>query len=223
MSDSVRPHRRQPTRLPHPWDSPSKNTGVGCHFLLQCMKVKSESEVVQQCPIPSIPIDCSPPGSSIHGIFQARILEWGPSAFSVVCSTPVYFLFLHHLLPSSTRSISAQVYLSFFFFFFSFSLNYHSEVQSQDFLIYISTPFFPFSLTLPKWYTAWICHPSCNLSRVETSPLNTRIVQSSQFSWWCSNSYNELNHHHGTCSELRTSLCFICFIYDLWTINYWFF
>ena len=50
MSDSVRPHRRQPTRLPRPWDSPGKNTGVGCHFLLQYMKVKSESEVAQSCP-----------------------------------------------------------------------------------------------------------------------------------------------------------------------------
>ena len=77
MSDSVQPHRRQPTRLPHPWDSPGKNTGVGCHFLLQCMKVKSESEVAQSCPTPSNPMDCSPPGSSVHGIFQARVLEWG--------------------------------------------------------------------------------------------------------------------------------------------------
>ena len=70
MSDSVRPRRRQPTRLPHPWDSPVKNTGVGFHFLLQCMKVKSESEVAQLCPTPSDPMDYSPPGSSIHGIFQ---------------------------------------------------------------------------------------------------------------------------------------------------------
>ena len=77
MSDSVRPHRWQPTRLPRPWDSPGKNTGVGCHFLLQCMKVKSESEVAQSCPTLSDPMDCSPPGSSIHGIFQARVLEWG--------------------------------------------------------------------------------------------------------------------------------------------------
>ena len=71
---TVRPHRRQPTRLPHLWDSPGKNTGVGCHFLLQCMKVKSESEVVQSYPTLSDPMDCSPPGSSIHGIFQARVL-----------------------------------------------------------------------------------------------------------------------------------------------------
>ena len=73
MSDSVRPHRRQPTRPRHPWDSPGKNTGVSCHFLLQCMKVKSESEVAQSCLTLSDPMDCSPPGSSIHGIFQARV------------------------------------------------------------------------------------------------------------------------------------------------------
>ena len=79
----VRPHRRQPTRRPRPWDSPGKNTGVGCHFLLQSMKVKSESEVAQSCPTLSNPMDCSPPGSSIRGVFQARVLEWGASAFSV--------------------------------------------------------------------------------------------------------------------------------------------
>ena len=76
QSDSVRPHRRQPTRLPHPWDSPGKNTRVGCHFLLQCMKVKSECKVTQSCPTLSNPMDCSLPGSYIHGIFQARVLEW---------------------------------------------------------------------------------------------------------------------------------------------------
>ena len=86
MSDSVQPHRWQPTRLPCPWDSPGKNTGVGCHFLLQCMKVKSESEVAQSCPTLRNPMDCSPPGSSIHGIFQARVLEWGAIAFSATCS-----------------------------------------------------------------------------------------------------------------------------------------
>ena len=82
MSDSVRPHRRQPTGLPRPWDSPGKNTGVDCHFLLQCMKMKIESEVTQSCPTLSDPMDCSLPGSSIHGIFQARVLEWGAIAFS---------------------------------------------------------------------------------------------------------------------------------------------
>ena len=82
MSKSVRPHRWQPTRLPCPWDSPGKNTGVGCHFLLPCMKVKSESEVAQSCLTRKDPIVCSLPGSSVHGIFQARVLEWGAIAFS---------------------------------------------------------------------------------------------------------------------------------------------
>ena len=82
--DSVRPHSRQPTRLPGPWDSPGKNTGVSCHFLLQCMKVKSESEVAQPCPTLSDPMDCSLPGSSVHGIFQARVLKWVAIAFSSV-------------------------------------------------------------------------------------------------------------------------------------------
>ena len=77
------PHRRQPTRLLCPWDSLDKNTGVGCHFLLQCMKVKSESEVAQSCPTLSDPMDWSLPGSSVHGIFQARVLEWGAIAFSM--------------------------------------------------------------------------------------------------------------------------------------------
>ena len=82
MSNSVRPHRQQPTRLPRPWDSQGNHTGVGCHFLLQCIKVKSENEVTQSCPTLRDPMDCSLPGSSVHGIFQARVLEWGAIAFS---------------------------------------------------------------------------------------------------------------------------------------------
>ena len=78
----MQPHRWQPTGLPRPWDSPGENTGVGCHFLLQCRKVKSESEVAQSCPTLSDPMDCSLPGSSIHGILQARVVEWGAIAFS---------------------------------------------------------------------------------------------------------------------------------------------
>ena len=89
VSDSVQPHRHQPTKLPHPWDSPSKNTGEGCHFLLQCMKVKSESEVAQSCPTLSNPMDCSLPGSSVHGIFQARVLEWAAIAFSKTSIGPL--------------------------------------------------------------------------------------------------------------------------------------
>ena len=87
MSDSMQPHRRQLTRLPRPWDSPGKNPGVGCHFLLQCLEVKSEREVAQSCPTPNDPIDCSLPGSSVHGIFQARVLEWGAIAFSKYWNT----------------------------------------------------------------------------------------------------------------------------------------
>ena len=98
MSDSVRPHRRQPTRFHRPWDSPGKNTGVGCHFLFQCVKVKSLSRN---------PMDCNPPGSSVHGIFEARALEWGAIAFSkrtnvstllfAECHTLVRF---HRLFPN---------------------------------------------------------------------------------------------------------------------------
>ena len=80
MSNSVRPYKRQPTRLWRRWDSPGKSTGVGCHFLLQCMQAKSEIEVAQSCLTLSNPMDCSPQGSSIHGIFQARMLEWGAIA-----------------------------------------------------------------------------------------------------------------------------------------------
>ena len=92
MSASVQPHRPQPTGLPRPWDPPGKNTGVGCHFLHQCLKVKSEREVSQSCPTLSDPMDCSLPGSSIHGIFQARVLEWGAIAFS------------NHRLPRSSEN-----------------------------------------------------------------------------------------------------------------------
>ena len=89
MSDSVRPHRRQPTRLPCLWDSPGKNTGVSCHFLLQCMKVKSESEVTQSCPTLSDPMDCSLPGSSIHGF--SRQEYWS----GVPLPSPVRYIYTH--------------------------------------------------------------------------------------------------------------------------------
>ena len=95
LCDSVRLHRQQPTRLPRPWDSPGKNTGVGCHFLLQCMKVKSEREVAESCLTLSDPMDCSLPGSSIHGIFQARVLEWGAIAFSAHESIYIFYTFNH--------------------------------------------------------------------------------------------------------------------------------
>ena len=98
MSNSVQPNSWQSMRLPCPWDSPGKNTGMGCHFLLQCMKVKSESEDAQLYPTLSDPMDCSLPGSSVHGIFQARVLEWGATVTRktrTVCSSlPLPLVFL---------------------------------------------------------------------------------------------------------------------------------
>ena len=91
VSGSVRPHRWQPTRLPRPWDSPSKNTGVGFHFPLQCMTVKSESEVTQSCLTLRDPMDWSPPGSSVHGIFQARVLELGAIVLFPKCLYKLHF------------------------------------------------------------------------------------------------------------------------------------
>ena len=113
---TLQPHRRQPTRLPRPWDSPGKNTGVGCHFLLRCMKVKSESEVAQSCPTLRDPMDCSLPGSSIPGIFQARVLEWVAIAFSSVMSNSLqrYGLYLpgssvHGILQARTLERVAMI------------------------------------------------------------------------------------------------------------------
>ena len=101
-------HRRQPARLPCPWDSPGKNTGVGCHFLFQCMKVKSESEVAQSCPTLSNPMDCSLLGSSIHGIFQARVLEWGAIA---LYKTILHAVFRRFADPLKTYVVQNKNYL----------------------------------------------------------------------------------------------------------------
>ena len=111
------PHRWQPTRLPRPWDSPGKNVGVGCHSLLQCMKMKSESEVTQLCLTLSDPMDCSPPGSSIHGIFQPRVLEWGAIDFDLVpfkstSDIPSCLLLVHNPLAPS-KVICLRCLLSF--------------------------------------------------------------------------------------------------------------
>ena len=107
MSNSVWPHRRQPTRLCRPWDSPGKNSGVGCHFFLQCRKGKSESEVAQSCPTLRDPMDCSLPGSSIHGVVQARVLEWGAIAFSAVWKHCLPIL----SLPRSILTCIVRIYI----------------------------------------------------------------------------------------------------------------
>ena len=105
VSNSVWTHRRQPTRLCHPWDSPGKNSGVGCHFLLQRMKVKSESEVAQSCLTLRNPMDCSPPGSTIHGIFQAKVMEWSAIVFSIVWDMPNSVLLSGPYIPLSSSVI----------------------------------------------------------------------------------------------------------------------
>ena len=106
MSDSVRPQRRQPTRLLCPWDSPGKNTGVGCHFLLQCMKVKSEREVAQSCPTLSDPMDCSPPGSPSLGFSRQEHWSGGHRllSFSLGKCKPV--LFAQACIPGVTSLLS---------------------------------------------------------------------------------------------------------------------
>ena len=100
--------------LPCPWDSPGKNTGVGCHFLLQCMKVKSESETAQSCPILSDPMDCSLPGSSVHGILQARILEWVAISFPMIRHTPTQTPYA--ILPLKLLKIFTLLFLNSFLY-----------------------------------------------------------------------------------------------------------
>ena len=115
MSDSVRPHRWQPSGLRHPWNSPGKNTGVGCHFLLQCMKVKSESEFARSCPTLRDPLDCSLPGSSVHGIFKTRVLEWG--AIFCLALGKTFLCPLAHCIPKKLgKSLNFRINLSSFVF-----------------------------------------------------------------------------------------------------------
>ena len=121
MSDSVRPRRRQPTRLPRPWDSPGKNTRVGCHFLLQCMKVKGESEVTQSSP--TLSMDCSPPGSSVHGIFQARVMEWGAIAFSCILFTCIQIVKVKLLFKKFSFKVKHFPSSSFPLFWILFTLS----------------------------------------------------------------------------------------------------
>ena len=115
MSDSVQPHRRQPTRLPRRWDSPGKNTGVGCHFLLQCMKVKSESEVTQSCPTLRDPMDCSLPGSSAHGNSLRAATKKKKKIYIYIYIHPARCSEDRRSLCASTKAWCSQI--SFFFFF----------------------------------------------------------------------------------------------------------
>ena len=138
MSNSVRPPRRQPTRLPRPWDSPGKNTGVGCHFLLQCMKGKIESEVAQLCPTLSDPIDCSPPGSSVHGIFHAEYWSGMP------LPSPEYKCTHKHLL---NMEIELEE---------NFQINYYNNIHSLCLL---------FKLLLATYYALKYLHKNYKYNR----------------------------------------------------------
>ena len=143
MFNSVRPHRQQPTRLCRPWDSPGKNTGVGCHFLLQSIKVKSESEVAQLCLTLCDPMDSSPPGSSAHGIFQARVLEWGAIAFSDNIYDPFQKKFAFSCPRERVVSSLSSVEISPFFAYFLLFLFKLLQVS-----LFPGSPWSLFSLTV---------------------------------------------------------------------------
>ena len=143
MSDSVQPHRWQPTRLSRPWNSPGKNNGVGCHFLLQCMKVKSEREVSQSCPTLRDPMDCSLPGSSVHGILQARVLEWGAIGLYQICVL---------------QTFSPSVQLIFIFLTISFTEIFNfNKVQLVSFFFYLLVLCLKNSLPKPRSSRFLLC------------------------------------------------------------------
>ena len=165
MSNSVRPHRWQPTRLPHPWDSPGKNTGVGCHFFLQCMKVKNKSEATQSCPTLHDPMDCSLSGSSVHGIFQARILEWGAIAFFI----DIYIY--TSIFTSQTIYIDIHefpLYFSFqstLFFYFFVYVSPFSNMRNLMFLIHLFSIYLLHqSYLYVAHFSLYLCSPLIGLS-----------------------------------------------------------
>ena len=163
----MRPHRWPPTRLLCPWDSPGKNTGVGCHFLLHCMKVKSQSEVSQSCPTPSDPMDCSLPGSSAHGIFQTRVLEWGAIAFSV----PLTYCGSNDQFPDDPWSFSI-LYVQWLFGYLLLWMTIHVFSHFWSSLCYIKN-----SLYFRDPSLLWILHI---LTKILTS-LNPEIFSACNF------------------------------------------
>ena len=172
MSDSVRPHRRQPTRLLCPWDSLGKNTGVGCHFLLQCMKVKSENEVSQSSPTLSDTKDCSLPGSSIHGIFQARVLEWGAIAFSDIKNIYIYINRYTYMY------LCVYVYISICWFTVGFLSFPHSFVEGLSHTVYAKhlTHAQP---TAGSYRSPHFMGDDCDMFRLFTYPVQSPITDAS--------------------------------------------
>ena len=153
MSNSVWPHRWQPTRLPRPWDSPGNNTGVCCHFVLQWVKVKRESEVAQLCPTLSDPMDCSLPGSSIHGIFQAKLLEWVAIAFSALKRTTPFYGNPSHpsqrvlFLPPSDAYVRSFFYLLYTLIklYYTKALSNQASSLAPDWILLLRGPRIPVS------------------------------------------------------------------------------
>ena len=193
MSDSVQPQRRQPNRLPHPWDSPGKNTGVGFHFPLQCMKVKSESEVAQSCLTLSDPVDCSLPGSSIHGIFQARVLEWGAIAFS---SFPNLWLLINsrnfsHLYSSFTDTSSSHTCTHTHMYTHT-QIHAHTRVPLYDVHQLVMTP----QPTIPLVEQRLVNLPAC------TTFICLFLSCSPPFL-------------HGNCNNINTSICLFFIIHNI--------
>ena len=132
VSDSVQPHRQQPTRLPHPWDSPGKNSGVGCHFLLQCMKVKSESGVAQSCPTLSDPMDCSLPGSSSMGFSRQEYWSGVPSP------SPQWVYFSPNHCLTEALSLLKFIRQDFYFFLLQVGVQINKQIQTVCHTFYLS-------------------------------------------------------------------------------------
>ena len=176
---SVLPHRWQPTRLPLPWDSPGKNTGVGCHFLLQCMKVKSESEFAQSCRTLSDPMDCSLPGSSIPGIFQARVLEWGAIAFSILRYMFHYFSILTLLYSWTVCSLVSELIWDLPHLHFTYEIILRNIEQVLS-VLYIKYFVYPDSIPTPPlaFLVVYLIICFLNLSLIDwiVSSQNSYIV-----------------------------------------------
>ena len=217
MSDSVWPHRQQPTRLPHPWDSPGKNTGVGCHFLLQCMKVKNESEVIQSCPTLHDPMDYSLPGSSVHGIFQARVLQWGAIAFSArlpyplptpgACSNsrPSILWFYPNILSSV---IPISFCLQSFPASGSFPMSHFFTSGGQSIVASASASVFPMNIQdwFPLGWTDLISLQSKGLSRVFPTP-QLKSISSSVLNFLYGPTLTSINEYWKNHSFDQTDLC----------------